>query len=117
MTLPEYIAARLKVPFAWGDNDCVTFAIGWVQIATGKEYITEKWTNEKEAAQMIKKLGGIESQFDLHLNRINPNFAKDGDVALVDDTAYLFSGVHIVGPGKDGLIFKTRMEAKCAWSY
>lgn len=118
-TLPEYIAARLKMPFTWGKHDCVCFAIGWVEIATGIDYLGkyQPWTTEKKAQSLIKRVGGLEKMFDKHLKRIQPGFARDGDVALVEGTAYLFSGAQIAGPGKDGLIFKSRMEATCAWSY
>lgn len=115
----DYIAGHLKSPFKWGEHDCVTFAIRWVEIASGKSYLAnyKPWTNEIEAIRRVKRLGGLEKVFDKNLKRIPANFAKDGDVAVVDGTAYLFSGVHIVGPGMDGLIFKNRMEATCAWSY
>lgn len=118
-TLPDYIAAHLKTPFQWGVHDCVCFAIGWVEIATGIDYLNKykPWNTEKKAQSIIKRVGGLEKMFDKHLKRIPAGFAKDGDVALVDGTAYLFSGAQIVGPGRDGLVFKDRMEATCAWSY
>jgi hypothetical protein len=119
MTLPEYITSKLQAPFAWGTHDCVCFAIGWVSIASGKSLLDsyDKWGDEISATKAIKKYGGIEKQLDKQIKRINPNMAKDGDVALVDGTVYLFSGNQIVGPGKSGLVFKSRMEAKCAWSF
>ncbi len=118
MSLADYISARLQNPFAWGSHDCVCFAVGWLCIASGRDLFApfQLWTDERSALRSIKKYGGIEKQFDLHLKRIaSAHYAKDGDITLVDGTAYLFSGSHLVGPGANGLIFKNRMEATCAW--
>jgi hypothetical protein len=116
MTLAEYVTACLTVPFAWGYNDCVLFAANWVQIATGKNYLPDqKWSSMLQAQRMLKKMGGLESIVDVRLERIDKNFAVDGDIALHHDSLRLFSGPHIVGPGIDGLVFFSRMEAVCAW--
>lgn len=119
ITLPDYIAARLQAPFEWGVHDCVCFAVGWVEAATGIDYLSEyrPWNDAEQAKAAIERAGGLELAFDRHLQRILPSFAKDGDLTLVDGTAYLFSGAQIVGPGKNGLIFKNRLEATCAWSF
>jgi hypothetical protein len=118
MTLPDYITANLKTPFAWGSHDCVCFAVGWLSIVAMDDFLAEyrPWTTDKKARAIIKKLGGLDLMFDKKLKRILPSYARDGDVTLIDGTAYLFSGSQIVGPGKDGLIFKNRLEATCAWS-
>ena len=118
-TFADYIAARLNVPFKWGEHDCVCFAIGWVEIATSKDYLSahRPWSNKAEADEIVQRLGGLEYMFDTNLQRIEAGYAKDGDVSLVDGIAYLFSGPHIVGPSRTGLIFKNRMEATCAWSF
>lgn len=119
MTFPDYLTARLQMPFEWGIEDCICFAIGWVEIATGQDYLSayRPWKTEKEALRLVKKLGGVEKLFDANLKRIHPNFACDGDLTLIDGTAYLFSGSHVVSVGKTGLVFRNRMEATCAWSY
>jgi len=116
-SFPDYLAAHLRTPFEWGSHDCVTFASGWAQIATGRNYICtdKKWTSRAEAHAIIAELGGMEHLLDQCLTRIHPNFARDGDIALLKGTIYLFSGAHIVAPGENGLIFNPRMEATCAW--
>lgn len=117
MNLPEYITAHLKTPFQYGVHDCVLFAVGWAELASGRQYLPKVNWNDKESAQRaIKKVGGLEAAFNKHLTRIEPNFAKDGDLALSGGIAYLFSGPHICALGKDGLIFKSRVEAECAWT-
>lgn len=119
MTLPDYITARLSTPFQWGQHDCVCFAVGWLSIVSGRDLLApyRPWHDEASALRAIKKAGGLEAQFDQHLQRIAPGFAADGDVTLLDGTAYLFSGAHLVGPGAERLVFKNRTEAPCAWRY
>ena len=117
MTLPDYITAHLDKPFAWGENDCVLFAIGWLEIATGRDYLSQykPWASAKEAIRKVEEAGGLEGLFDAELQRINPHMAIDGDIALIDRTAFLFSGPHIVSIGESGLVFRDRMDAKSAW--
>lgn len=117
MTLPEYIADHLGRPFVWGLNDCVLFAIGWLEIATGRDYLSahKPWHTAKEAIRKVDALGGLEVMFDANLKRINPHMAQDGDIALIDRTTFLFSGPHVVSVGEGGLVFLNRMKAKAAW--
>lgn len=116
--MPEYIAARLKTPFAWGTNDCITFAIGWAEIASGRRYLPKiLWKTELGAARIIKKRGGLVAALDAHFKRTHPNYAKDGDLAICAGVVSLFSGPYLVAPGKDGLVFKQRTEAEHAWTY
>lgn len=118
MTLPDYITGKLQTPFQWGVHDCVCFAIGWLSIVAMEDLLApyRPWKTEKKAHAIIKKHGGLELIFDKNLKRILPSYARDGDITLVGGTAYLFSGSQIVGPGTNGLVFKNRLEATCAWS-
>lgn len=119
MTLQEYITLHLNKSFAWGENDCVTFVIGWLNIATGKNYLADytPWTNASEAIQTVNKAGGLEKLFDENLQRINPRTAVDGDITLIGRTSFLFVGPDIVSVGENGLIFLNRMTTQCAWRY
>src|SRR5688500_10540693 len=117
MTLPEYITAHLRKPFKWGANDCCTFIGGWIQIKTGRDYLTEHrpWSTARQAAKKLKELGGIQALLQSNLKPINPNMAQDGDLTIYQGTAHLFGGRHIVSVGIDGLIFTDRTVAKEAW--
>lgn len=119
ITLPDYITGHLGKPFAWGSHDCILFTIGYLEIATGRDYLSayKPWASAAEAIRKVNHAGGLEALFDASLERINPNFAVDGDIALIDRTSFLFSGPHVVSVGESGLIFLNRMEAKCAWHY
>lgn len=118
ITLPDYIASKLREPFEYGKNDCVLFTIGWVELATGKKYLPEKlWTSEKSALAAIKRRGSLIMAFDKLFRRIPPNYAQDGDIAVVGGVAMLFTGAQLVSVGKEGLLHKSRMLAEFAWTY
>lgn len=118
MTLHNYITSRLDEPFCYGRLDCVLFATDWIKHATGRDVIADLpgWSTEKEAFRVIRDAGGLEKAIDARLDRINPNKAKDGDIALCNGCVMVFSGAHIVGPGKNGIDYIDRMRAECAWS-
>jgi hypothetical protein len=118
MTQTEYIAAHLKTPFEWGVHDCITFAVGWAEIATGRSILpSPRWSSELQAARTIKRHGGLVAALDAQFSRIHPNRAKDGDLALSAGVVSLVSGPHLLAPGADGLLFKPRTEASHAWTY
>jgi hypothetical protein len=114
-----YIADALLKPFAWGTHDCVSFAVGWLETATGHDYLSQHrpWSNEQEAWDKIEQLGGLEHMFDINLKRIPANTARDGDLALYAKCVWIYSGPHIVSVGTNGLVHKERTLAKCAWSF
>lgn len=118
MTLPEYISAHLRKPFKWGSNDCCTFIGAWVQLKTGRDYLSEHkpWRTARQAAKKLRDLGGIRGALQSNLKQINPNMAQDGDLTIIDGVASLFSGRHIVSVGRDGLLFSDRTVAKEAWT-
>jgi hypothetical protein len=117
-TLPEYIAAHLSAPFEWGRHDCITFAVGWVEISSGRKHLPDElWQDEWQAARLVKENGGLVAVLDAHFRRLpHPNYAKDGDLAIAAGVVSLVSGAHIVAPGADGLVFKPRTEAEHAWT-
>lgn len=117
-TLPDYIASHLVTPFAWGANDCMTFALGWVEISTGKRHLPDEvlWQDEWRAARLIKEHGGLVAALDAHFVRIHPNYAKAGDLAIADGVVSIVSGAHLVAPGAEGLVFRPRTEADHAWT-
>ena len=119
MRLPEYIQKHTNKPFRWGENDCILFAISWLQLATGKDYLAEHkpWRTAREASRKLRDLGGLLVLLNENLARINPNMAKDGDLTIYQGAAHLFSGRHIVSVGHTGLAFTDRAVAQDAWGY
>jgi hypothetical protein len=119
MKLHDYITSHLGRPFQWGTHDCVLFAVGWLEIATGRDYLSpyKPWSTALEAARKVADAGGLDVLFDAELEPIDPNFAVDGDLAIIRGTAYLFSGPHVVSVGEDGLVFRDRFDAQYAWRH
>jgi hypothetical protein len=119
MTLADYITEHLSRQFKWGEHDCVLFAVGWLEKATGRDYLKpyKPWSSAREAARKVADAGGLDALFDAELKAIDPNFAVDGDLAIIRGTAHLFSGPHVVSVGEEGLVFKDRLEAAYAWSH
>lgn len=118
MTLADYITLHLTAPFVWGKNDCATFAANWVKEYLGRDYLDGMgdWDTAFKAGRLLSQLGGYEIIMEERLfQRIHPNFAFDGDIALHHNCLRLFSGRYITGPGVSGLVFFNRMEAECAW--
>jgi hypothetical protein len=116
--LADYITRHLRVPFVWGMNDCALFAARWVHIKTGVDPLEgmPKWSGEKEARRIMRDVGGVEAWIDGRFQRVDPNLAKDGDIALVNGVVVIFSGGYLYGPGEGGLKAISRMEAQCSWS-
>lgn len=119
MLLPDYIAAHLDKPFEYGRLDCVLFVANWIKHKTGIDYLDglPHWASERRALRIVKDLGGLEVAMDRRFERIHPNLAQDGHIALRRGGLMLFSGPHIVGPGLEQLEFVDRMEAECAWCF
>ena len=115
--LADHLTAHLHTPFAWGSHDCVCFAAAWVELVTGASHLDGllNWQTATQAARAIGRAGGLESALDARFKRIAPNFAQDGDLALHDGCVCLFSGAHIVGPGKTRLTHNSRALAQAAW--
>lgn len=118
MTLEEYIGERLDRPFVWGEHDCVLFAIGWLNIRAGRNWLESfpPWSTAKQALRIVQGVGGLSAEFDRRLKPIAPGLARNGDISIFNRSAVLFSGPHIVGAGKSGLLFLDRTKATCAWS-
>jgi hypothetical protein len=116
-SLPDYIAARLSTPFKWGESDCIHLTIGWTSIVSGRDWLADfaPWKSKREAFQRMRQHGGLAKLFDANFQSIEPNFATDGDIALIGTTTYLFVGRHIVSVGDDGLMFQDRSKAVRAW--
>ena len=117
MNLSTYIQTNSKIPFSWGENDCITFAIGWLEFQTGSPYLTEHrpWRTARQAAKKLRDLGGLFFLFEKNLTSIHPNLAMDGDVTIIDGTAAIFTGRHVVSIGINGPEYADRMRAQCAW--
>lgn len=122
--LVAYIAARMRAPFAWGDNDCVTFAAGAVKAQTGRDplgAIAARWSTARGAGRVLRKFGGMEAAVSSVLSPIAPAMAARGDVAGWLDAQgrlqlAIVEGQTLVGPGEAGTVRLPRSAMVKAWS-
>jgi hypothetical protein len=124
--LSAFIAARRRTPFAWGTNDCCTFAWSAVGVVTGIEPFPELRSHRSAfAATRTMVRHGCQTTVEmmtLALGRplSSPLFARRGDVVAVDVSRRPTMGVCLgnscafVGDG--GLVFWPLTVAQIGWS-
>lgn len=122
--LHAYVASHMRTAFAWGQHDCVLFAAGAVQAQTGEDPLRAyrgRWTSERGAARVLKRLGGMEAAVNTVLSPIAPAMAQRGDVAGWLDAKgrlqlAIVEGETLVGPGPSGQLRLPRKTMTRAWS-
>lgn len=121
--LAEFVETRRERPFAWGAeaNDCVSFAIAWVESMTGTAVRPAAWSSEAEARAALAEAGGIVAAVTGVLGRPTQNYAeaRRGDIGLVDQETgpglMICTGTHWAGPGLDCMLFKPLNLARLVW--
>lgn len=120
--LAELIAERRDVPFAYGVNDCATFAAEWVRRATGLELDVPHVEDVPAAQLALEALDGIEAATTALLGEplADVRLATRGDVGITDAPGQgpalcVVEGVHVVAPGTRGLVFLRRDRLVRAW--
>ncbi len=128
-----FLFARATVPYAWGLNDCATFAADGILTITGVDIMPEfrGYTTREEALHRIRQVSGgglaeaIESCARNHglVERKHPLTAQRGDLVLYLNGKQPVAGlVHlngrdVVSPGEDGLLRTSITSVQRAWSY
>jgi hypothetical protein len=119
----DFLASRLRVPFAWGSdaNDCGSFAGAAVAALTGRNPFADlRWSTETELFQLLDRLGGLEVAVSARLQRIIPAKAARGDLAAVMDGNMMglmvVEGHTLVGPGVRRQLRRQRSSMVLAWS-
>lgn len=121
--LVELIDSRQDVPYAWGANDCVTFAAACVIATTGVDPIAEirgRWDSAASAVSMLAELGGLEAACDARFTRRStPLLMQRGDIGLClaggRESLAVCVGVHCAAPGDDGMLFVPLTDIQIAW--
>ena len=120
--LDALISARRDQPFAWGENDCCTFAASAVEAVTGHDLADglRGHRSVQEAAEVLRKHGGVVGLATARLGpAIAPALAQVGDVGMATlngrDTLVICAGSGWVGPGSAGLVFVEHAAASHAW--
>lgn len=121
--LAEYVEGQRREPFAWGSNDCVTFAADAVEHMTGADPIAHlrgEWSTALEAARVIERLGGLrEAVSDIWGAEIPPAYAQRGDWVLLEQEGRQLVGVCVgeaaAAPGDAGVVLVPMTAALAAW--
>jgi len=119
--LDSYLAKCSSIPFAYGKQDCVLFAIGSAKAITGvnQDIGVEPWSNTKEAAQRLAEVDNDITVVMQWAEEIDPAYAGTGDIAMLEidgrNSLGVFLGTRIAGPGETGLVFISRARATKAW--
>jgi hypothetical protein len=123
--LAEFIEERRAMPFAWGKNDCATFAADWVLKASGCDLAAPfrgRYHTPLGAMRMLKPAGGVIgiAGGNGQLREIEPQRAGRGDIlARMTPTGpalgiCLGNVAAFVGPV--GLIFAADNPLRC-WTF
>ena len=121
--LGALLAERRDAPFAWGENDCCTFACDCVLAISGHDPAEgfRAHRTAEEATKVLRALGGVQGAADALLGpRIAPALAQVGDIGLGDlegrATLLVCVGDAWVGPGGAGSVrLPFEVVADTAW--
>ena len=121
LRLEAFARERRTMPFAWGTNDCATFAAAGIEALTGEVVLPEiRGYTEREALRLIEEHGGLRRIVGLALGNENPAiFAAVGDVVMVEsgkrEALAICNGATAIGAGPDGVVAVSMATAKAAW--
>lgn len=118
--LYEFVDSRRDVPFAWGSNDCSSFAADAVHAITGWRPPLPEYAGAAAAARLLADRSLRDRVTDLFGPEIVPALARRGDLVLMvldgRETLGVSVDEWIAGPGEHGLIFAPRSIAVAAWA-
>jgi len=122
LRLAEFGQARASMPFAWGSNDCCTFAADALEAMTGRDLrgAFPVYEGALGAARAIEQGGGL-----LHLatkllgDPVSPKMAAVGDLVLVlnaeREMLGICNGTSVIAPGEAGMVLVGMETAVAAW--
>lgn len=121
--LAEFTAGRRRQPYAWGTNDCVTFAADAVQAVTGTDPMSDlrgSWDSESAALAVLEAQGGLIAAMDARFPRKAKEFAQRGDLVLVKDangqpSLAVCVGKDAASPGEDEMLLTPMGKVRMAW--
>jgi hypothetical protein len=121
--LAACVAEHQAKPFAWGSNDCATFASACVLAVTGKDLFADfraRYATDREALVMLGHGGGLAQLAAERLGAsISPALAQPGDVGITvqngRDALCVCGGLHWHGPAEEGLATFAVEQVISAW--
>jgi len=124
LRLEALMCERVQAPFAWGTNDCATFAADCVQAMTGVRLLPELrgHDSERTALRALAEHGGLQAIATRALGEpVAPLMAAVGDIVLVPTQRLgelalaVCNGTVALCPGPDGLAPAAMSQAVAAW--
>lgn len=126
LLLEVYVERHRDTAFAWGRHDCVTFAIGWLELAREDLAPREELAGQLDYASAFGALRSLDGRELLQavndwgrLTEVAPRFAQRGDIVLVSCEERLCLGAcvgdHAAAPGAAGLVLVPMSAACAAW--
>lgn len=110
------------MPFAWGANDCCTFAAAAVEAITGANPMTsiEGYDSAFAAARLVNEAGGLEKLATSVLGEpVSPRMAAVGDVVLLlnegRELLGVCNGTSAIAPGRLHMTALSMDAALMAW--
>lgn len=108
--------------FAWGEHDCVTFALDVAEQLRGTPLMHRTWRTADEANAEIQARGGMHAAISAVLgDSYDPQTSSpaDGDVVLVQapgfEMAAVWAGRGPVGASSRGIVRIVPSRAVAAW--
>lgn len=118
----EFVRERLSMPFAWGSNDCCTFAASAIEAITGINPMADvtPYDSEMAAARLILRAGDLQALASQFLGApLPPLMAAVGDVVLVMNAGRellaVCNGGTALAPGALGIEVVGMESAVAAW--
>jgi hypothetical protein len=99
--------ARAHAPFAWGRQDCASFAADAVQAMTGVDPIADlRGYTARDAIALLRT--PIEQLVAARFPSVPAGLARRGDIGVVEingrPSVVVIEGEHAVGAGERGLV-------------
>jgi hypothetical protein len=102
LALAVFLAENLSAQFQWGQSDCTTFALDWLDRQAGTAYLEQHrggYSTEQEAREYQAQAGYTIRDL-LEARGARPDFrglafARPGDFLLVEDEAAGWTRCHI----------------------
>jgi len=123
--LANFVQSRATTPFAWGQNDCCSFAADAVLMMTGSDpmrLLRGRYSTERGAMRLMKKAGGLGPLVSRYMGAPieSPVVASRGDVVLVPVSPArsglgICVGADVAVVGEHGVLMINMTSALAAW--
>lgn len=118
-----FIGERRFAPYAWGTNDCVTFAADAIWAMTGEDPIADirgQWNDQASALALLDSLGGLKAAVDVRFElRDNINYTMRGDVCASKLqggwSLGICNGAFMSAPSSEGLLQVPMADVRFSW--